>query len=270
MSTPDAAESAQATQGTTKAGGQPDGEPNAKGGQPDGAAQQGQDFEKDYKELQSKFSKVTDELKDVKGSQSKFEKYGGADKLIDQVEALLGDDEFNEWAKQRQQKNEYGINPNDTDAETKNALQLVEKIAQSTTDRTVKQAVAELKEEIMGSIDPVSSSVATETMDRLLDGLDEKYGDSWREVKDEMADIIEADKSFPKIPTAKAVEGALVQALLNAGKMEAFGEKLYKQSLEAKKDMATETLGTRPDATTDKKPQTVREAYRMAKQQHGG
>jgi hypothetical protein len=268
MSKPDEAGNATASQETTKAEGQPDGELKAEGGESTAKAQETEGLEKSYKELQSKFSKTTEELKANKEKLDKLNAYGGVEKIVEQIEYLAGNEDFKEWAKQQSQKNDYGINPSETDAETQQALKLVEKIASATTEKQVQKAVAELKKELQDQINPVSTEYAAEKMDSLLDGLDEKYGEGWHEVKDQMADIIEQDKSFPKIPTAKAVEGALVKALIQEGKMDEFGKNLYEKSLEAKKDMATETLGTRKDATTDTKPKTIQEAYEQAKRQH--
>jgi hypothetical protein len=270
--TQDEAASAAAAQETTGANGKPDGELAAKGGESKGEAQgtneSGDGLEKSYKELQGKFSKTTEAAKAAKAELAKLDKYGGVDKLIDQVENLLTDAEFVEWAKQRQQKTDYGVNLNETDAETKSALELVEKVSETTTSRIVKKEMEALRKEILDKINPVNTEFQADRMDKLLDGLDDKYGELWHGVRDKMADMIEADSSFPTMPSAKDVEAVLIKTLIAEGKMNEFGEGLYKRGLEKKKELATETPGTRTDSTSETQPKTIKEAYEMAKRQH--
>jgi len=268
MSTPDDAASAAAAQETTGANGKPDGELEAKSGESKGNAQDVAGLEKSYKELQSKFSKTTERVKELEATESKLGKYGGADKLLAQVEALLGDEEFTEWAKQRQRKTDYGINPDETDAETQSALKLVEKIATATTQKAVDSAVKELEEKLLGKISPMSTEYAAERMDRLLDGLDDKYGDSWHEVRGTLADLIQNDASFPEMPTAEDMEDALLRALRKEGKLQNVFSELSKRELTAKKELATETPGTRRDAKSETKYKTIQEAYEAAKREH--
>lgn len=267
MSKPDDAASAAATQETTTAERKPDGELDAKGGESGGGAQDTGGLEKSYKELQSKFSKTTESNKALQAQIETLNQYGGLDKIVEQIEYLAGNESFKKWA-ESEQKKEYGVDTENLDSETHEALKLVEKIADATTDKKLQKALADLEARMMEKISPVSTGYMAERMDRLLDGLDDKYGDSWHEVRESLADIIENDKSFPKMPTAENVEESLMIALKREGKLNEFIQKLNQRELDKKKELATETPGTRKDAAPETKFKTIQEAYEAAKRQH--
>jgi hypothetical protein len=110
--------------GETEAGQVQDGEEQAAAGSPDVET-----LKKSYKELQAEFTKRTQKQAELEASLKQLDAYGGIDNLVQSIQYMRSDPDFQKYVLSKQQKNELGVDTTDMDNETKEALGLVDKIA---------------------------------------------------------------------------------------------------------------------------------------------
>jgi hypothetical protein len=240
------------------------GEPEATGvEEEEGETQESNtDWEAQYKEIQSAFSKATDELKGLKDTVGKFETYGGADKVVEYVDYLTKDPEFANWVKSRQSLNAYGVDESQLQPEEKQAVDLVQKMIKS----ALAEKEAELEKKWESKINPVAETVRANMIREHFNGMDDKYGEDWREMKDVMDELLKSEPSgVQNSPSFEDVEHLYIKAIMREDKMGDFASKIYEKNLKDKTEQASDGPAMKPGKAAPKQAQTIQEAFEQAK-----
>ncbi len=237
---------------------QPEGEPDA--GEELSAEetpeQKFQRVEADYKELQGKFSKTTDESKSYKEAIERFKPYGGVEQVERWVQALANNESFAKWVQDEQSKQMVGgINLADADDETKRAIDVMQKVASQVVEQKVAQRVK-----------PLEDKLADNNIASLMTKMDEDYPE-WREVQDKMSEI--TPKWMEENPTLRDFKALWHMALEETGKFDDYAKSRYTKSLEEKKQKSTEKPQTTVAKGAKKKAQSIEESYEDATKELG-
>jgi hypothetical protein len=256
--------------GTSQVEGKPEeeletetGEPEAEGvEEEEGETQESDtDWEAQYKEIQSAFSKATDDLKGLKETVGKFDNFGGADKVIEYVDYLTKDPEFANWVKSRQSKNAFGIDESQLQPEEKQAVDLVQKMIKS----ALAEKEAELERKWESKINPVAETVRANTIQKHFGEMDSKYGEDWREMNTAMDEILASEPDRVKTsPSFEDIEHLYIKALLKEGKMDDFASKIYEKNLKNKTAQAADAPSMKHGKSARKQAETIMEAYEQA------
>ena len=226
-----------------------------------------EDFQAKYKSLQTEFNTRNESNKEL---QSDFDQLNGS---LDKFGGMDGIQKWADWIAQNEQAirkmsadeqyNVAGIDMANADDETKRAIQMIETI----TDQRVKQQVEQAMKE---QVQPLSDSFKKESLDKNMNELSDKYGDSFEDLRDEMATLSEKlPAEVQDNPSLEHLEDLYWKALRTTGKMEDYASNVYKKQLEDKKSKSTE----KPDSPAGKSAKTqatsVAEAFRMAQEETG-
>jgi hypothetical protein len=207
--------------------------------------------DKDYKSLQGEFSKKTDALK---AAEEQFGKYGGADKVLEWVGYLDGNAEFAKWVQSQQDEKLYGQDKSQFDDETRQAMELVERIA----DEKIAEAMR-LR------VDPLANSYKSRLLQESFKTMDGKY-DDWREMEGPMEVLSHTlPPDVADNPSVSDLEALYFRALAQEGKLEDYGRKVYERNLTALKTKNTDKT-TASGASGGRKPSnTIAEGFAAAK-----
>ena len=224
--------------GTAQAGGESGGSVGQAGGEsgsapelPDGItaeslAELGYIPDKDYKSLQSEFSKKTDEYK---SGQGRFDKFGGQDQVMQWIEYLDGNPQFADWVKGQQEEKLYGQSADSFDDDTRAAMELVEKIV----DDRIGSAM-------QSQVQPLADSYKSRLLAESFKTMDGKFPD-WRQVEGTMESLSHGlSAEVADNPSVGDLEALYFRALAEEGKLVDFGKREYERTLEALKNSNTD------------------------------
>jgi hypothetical protein len=218
------------------------------------------ELETNYKNLQTEFGKRNESDKELR---SRFEQFGGIDKVHEHVSYLVNNPRFTEFLKQEQQSQVIGgVDISGYDQEQKDAINLVQQMA-------TQIAQTEIQKAMKNKVDPLANSYKERLMDEHFAKMTEKYP-NWREQEKQMETL--ADKLPIEVqdnPTLADVEALYLRSIVADGKIEKFGADLYQQKLEQKKAQSTEQPPTTTGQTQEKRATTIAEALRRSKKTHG-
>jgi len=207
---------------------------------------------KSYKNLQREYSRIQNDV--VK----KFEVYGGPEQVLQWTQYLANNPEFNQWVVSQKNKTELGIDESTLDESTKSALQTVRKIARSVAEEEMKKVRQE--------IEPISETQKQEVLARHFEDMDDKYGDSWHEMRDLMSELSESlPQNVQDRPKFDDVEDLYFKALRKSGQMDSYAAKQYEKKITEKRAKST-SKPTSPGESTPSKARSIAEAFAMAKQ----
>lgn len=216
----------------------------------------GNQLHKSYKELQSKFTTTNQSLIDLNKN---FDAYGGADSILEAVQALSNNPDFPAWYKDQQSKTEFDeLGLDSSDPKIKEAVEIVEKLVGR-----------KFQDRYNAEIKPLVDSQKQDLISKNTKAMDVKFGEDWRELHNTMAEL--SDKLPPAIqdnPSLENLEDLFWKAARESGRMDEMMKKVYQKSLESKKSSAT-TTPTSVSKGEVKSANTMREAYLSAKQKVG-
>ena len=97
--------------------------------------------------------------------------------------------------------------------------------------------------------------------------MDEKYGDSWHDMKEKMSELSEdLSERVQDNPTFKDVEALYFRALVEENKMDSYAAKQYESKLKNKQAKSS-TKPASPGESTPSVIKNMMDAYSLAKQQ---
>ncbi len=224
-----------------------------------------QDFKKDYGELQSKFTPMSQEHAKMKEAiqliQQQSASFGGIDQMFQWAQGIQTNPNYQQFLKQQQYEQAGITGP--VDDETRQALDTVQSIA----DQSAKQQVQEL---LKKHIEPVINHQRQETINSHFDKMD--YAEpGWKEMLPQMINSAGGMAlSKQEHPTFKDVQDLYIRTLQDAGKFNDYVVKKYNSILAAKKKLSTPKPAPASNGTGTKQFKSVREAYEAALQEVGG
>jgi hypothetical protein len=267
-------------QGTSGNNGQPQGGTEVIQGQPEetlstqGEPESGQEpsveptpeeklaaVEKDYKALQSEFTKRNET---EKGWKDRFQAFGGIDKAHEHLNFLVNDPAFHDYLKSRQSQ-EYvgGQDISQMDDEQKQAVELVQKIV----DQTVASRLENFKRE---NLDPLANSYHKDSIANTLGEIENDWGDIYRENKDAMAEVV---KSLPENvrnnPSKDDLTDLMWSVIRRSGNFEKYAAQFHAQSVKSKKENSTTPPPTTQGFDNLPAPKNIAESFAQAKKKLG-
>lgn len=236
-------------------------EPTGVEGAAEAKTPESQDYESMYKELQTEFGSRNEELKGFKVSADAMAAFGGSEQLVEWASYLQGNPRFAEFVRSEQEResNEQSGFSDDMDEDTRQALELVDKRAEMIADRKVREILE-------SQINPIANRYKEQQLDSNLDQMDEKFGDSWRDMQDEMAVLAEKlPLEVQDAPSLEVLEDLYWKALRTTGKMDGVMANIYEQKLNTKKAQSSERPASNAGQGQAKKAMTMQEAFAQAK-----
>ena len=191
-----------------------------------------------------------------------MEAFGGSEQLVGWANYLQNNPRFAEFiqAEQARENNEQLGYDENMDEDTRNALDLVRKEAE-------RIAEAKVQEYIKNKVDPITDRYREADLESNLSQMDDKYGDAWRDVQDEMAKLAEGlPLEVQDAPTLDVLEDLYWKAVRTSGKMEGVMASMYEQKLKAKQAHSSERPASNAGQGQPKKAMTMQEAFAQAKQ----
>ncbi len=216
---------------------------------------------KDYQNLQREFGTRNEELKGFKDVAEQRASFGGSDQLMEWASYLQNNPRFAEFiqTEQTRENNEQLGYDENMDDDTRNALDLVRKEAERIAD-------AKIQDYIKNKVDPITDRYREADLESNLSQMDDKYGDSWRDVQDEMAKLAEGlPLDVQDAPTLDVLEDLYWKAIRTTGKIDGVMASMYEQKLNAKKAHSTERPASNAVQGQPKKAMTMQEAFAQAK-----
>lgn len=258
---------------STSAEGQPTGDPEAggqatasqTGGEPTGVEGLPEDWtpdtiadrHKDYTSLQSEFTKRNQAFNELN---SKFDRFGGADQLLQWAEYLDTNPKFAEWVESQKQQETLGTSLDDLDEDTKQAIELVQRMSKSEVDRLYQEKVA-----------PIENSLKERQLQNTMNELGEKYGEKFDQMRDTMAELAaDLPLEIQDNPSAEVLDDLFWKAMRKTGEFDKYAADVYKKQLEATKAKSMDKPTQKLNTTKQTKPMTVTEAFELAKQAAAG
>lgn len=246
-------------EGTTE-GGEPTTDVAQAEGEPTEAAglfagQTSGQIEKQYKDLQSDYTKKGERLSELEESAGLLSGYGSNQQISDYLAQLQGNPRFAEFMRTEQERELYG--ETDMDDDQRKALGIVESVAERISSEQVQKA---LESKVAPFVDQYKEGILKNN----LSTLQEKYGDSFEEMKSGMAEIAQTlPESVQDAPSLEQLEDLYWSAVRKSGKMDSVMASAYEKKLKAgkSKSMDAPTTG---GATSTKKATTVQEAFQQA------
>lgn len=217
-------------------------------------------YESMYKELQTEFGTRNEELKGFKDSAETMDAFGGSEQLVQWATYLQNNPRFAEFiqAEQARESDEQMGYSDDMDDDTRQAMDLVRKEAKRIADIQIQEALKD-------RVDPIANRYKEQQLDSNLNQMDEKFGDSWRDVQDEMAVLAEKlPLEVQDAPNFDVLEDLYWKALRTTGKMDGVMASMYEKKLNIKKAHSTERPASNAGPGQAKKAMTMQEAFAQA------
>ncbi len=216
---------------------------------------------KSYKALQSEYTKVNEQFKQL-------ERFGGPSQISQWAEYLSSNPRFAEWVRSEQAQSalgKIGIDEAQLDDDGKKAFDTVRKISEAIADNIADAKVRQLlQQEIM----PLSEAYKQQLLEKHFEGMDSKYGKEWHEMRDVMSELSESLPSrVQDRPAFEDLEDLYFKALRKAGKFDGYAARQYQKTLSEKKQKATEKPGNAGESASHP-ARTIQEAFAMAKRAH--
>ena len=219
-------------------------------------------WEQQYKTLQTEFGTRNEELKSFQDMASQMEAFGGSEQLVGWANYLQNNPRFAEFiqAEQARENNEQLGYDENMDEDTRNALDLVRKEAE-------RIAEAKVQEYIKNKVDPITDRYREADLESNLSQMDDKYGDAWRDVQDEMAKLAEGlPLEVQDAPTLDVLEDLYWKAVRTTGKMDGVMASMHEKKLKEKISHSSERPTSNAGQGQPKKAMTMQEAFAQAKQ----
>jgi hypothetical protein len=229
-------------------------EPTAEEGLFDGMT--AEQLHNSYKSLQGELGKRTESFNDLEGQLSK---YGGADQLLQWAEFLDGSKEFADWYQNQQQAQTLGTSLDDLDDDTKQAIELVQRMSKSEIDKAMQEQVA-----------PLQNAYKEQIFQTNIDAMTEKYGDRFDKMRDTMAEIAaDMPMEMQDNPTVDTLDDLFWKAMRVSGEMDNYAAEQYQKKLESKKSMSMDAPTKKTNVGTKSNVVSMLDAYNAAKAAQG-
>ncbi len=226
------------------------GEPTPAEGLFDGMT--GEQLHSSYKSLQGELGKRTESSKEFEG---KFDRFGGADQLLQLADYLDGSPEFGEWYKGQVQSQTLGTDVNEFDDDTKQALELVQRMSKAEIDKAMNEKVA-----------PLENAYKEQVLQQNFDTMTDKYGDRFDKMRDTMAELAaDMPTEIQDNPTVDTLDDLFWKAMRVSGEMDNYAQEMYQKKLESKKAMSMEAPSKKANVGTNKNIASMWDAYDAAK-----
>lgn len=216
-----------------------------------------------YKDIQKLVSTKDNQYSEIKSQLAALDRFGGFDKVVQWADTLSASPEFNQWVQDKNKQTYYGYDPNTMDAESKQAIELIEKVSTFKAQELINQIVDK-------QVTPIVEANRKATIQTHFAALEQKYP-KWRDVADNMDKLSEQlPANISDNPSAKDIEALYLMAIVDAGKVEDFAASIYSKKLETKKSQTSAQPPTNTGNANPKSAKTVREAFEMAKRALNG
>lgn len=226
------------------------GEPTTPEGLFDGMT--GEQLHSSYKSLQGELGKRTESYNDLEGQ---LNKYGGADQLFQWAEYLDKSPEFAQWYQDQQQAQTLGTSVDDLDDDTKQAIELVERMSKVQIDKAMQEQVA-----------PLQNAYKESIFQQNIETMTEKYGDRFDSMRDKMAEIAkDMPMEMQDNPTADTLDDLFWKAMRVSGEMDNYAAEQYAKKLESKKSMSMDSPSKKANVGTKSNVVSMLDAYNAAK-----
>ncbi len=262
--------------GTIEPGGEPQQE-DVSEGQPETGPEPSEEFgpeHKSYKEIQSAFSKKSEEAKALQDRisklESQFQPLGGVEQALQSMMQLAYDPDFQKWAGSRGQEadpklemyNQFGIDP-ETDPDTARTLDAVSQIA----DMRAKAQLQSMQQEVQNMKTELAREKVTGYLSQLRQTEGFEHLDDLRETMASMSEFMAPEKRSN--PSMEDIKDLYWMAASRSGKIDEYAQTAYKRQLEKKKTLSQE----KPSSSTKGSPvaevNSIMDAFNLAKQQMG-
>lgn len=225
------------------------GEPTSAEGLFDGMT--GEKLHDSYKSLQTELGKRTEASNEF---EAKFQKYGGADRLLELADYLDGNEGFASFVKTQQQADVLGTSADDIDDDTKRAMDIVQGMSRTEIERMYQEKVA-----------PLENHLKEQQLAVNVGAMSEKY-ENFNDMKETMADLAkDLPENIQDNPSLEDMEDLYWKAIRVSGKMDEYAAKTYAAKLEKakKQSMDTPTKKAEPSRLTGKL--SMLDSYEAAK-----
>ncbi len=225
-------------------------------------------LQRDYKALQAEFTKRNEAEKQLL---TELQKYGGKDAILQIADFINQNPDrvsrFEEFIKQESQplnkRNELGIDEASLTDEEKEALEMMNKLA----EQKVKNEIQQLEQKIQ----PFVQAQVNQHINSLISKLDNEYGQDWRKYEKKMSEIAQTFPfSDPQKLTMDDMYSLLDRAVRLSGDKEDFEAKMYEKKLKSAKEKQMSPSQKPSGKTNFKQASNIWEAWNQAKQQLGG
>lgn len=207
--------------------------------------------DKDYKSLQTEFGTRNDNDKAV---QDKFSQFGGLDKAAEMLDYLQGNEEFAGFLKAQQEAKIYGQPVDEVAPETKEAMAIVQRIADE-----------RIAENMRTQVDPLANQYKQVLLKENMGKMTEKYP-NWAEMKSEMSSIASTlSEQVQDNPSLQDLETLYLRSLVENGKIQDFGKSIYEKELQSAKAKSV-NKPTIAKAGVSGQAKTMTEAFAIAKE----
>ena len=187
----------------------------------------GQQLHDSYKSLQGELGKRTESNTE---SEARFDRYGGADRLLGLAEELDGNPKFAEWYKEQQQANIVGDEYSDYDDDTKQALELVSRLSE-----------AQIQKAMDAEVGPIKEAMLEQKLEATMESVSSKF-DNFDDMRGTMAELAsKLPAEMQSNPSAEDIEDLYWKAIRVSGKMEEYSASQYQAKLEKAKKQSSET-----------------------------
>lgn len=220
------------------------------------------DYEKQYNEIHPEFTRKSQALAEAEKTLSQFDNFGGTEKLLETANFLQNDPGFQEYLQNRQtqeQHQRYGVDTEDLDSESKQAMDLVEKMA----TEIASQQIEKFKDEFQGKLEPIEAERAEQNLANIESQMDEAHPD-WREFKDQMLELSgNLPDNIAESPDFNLVTSLYYQALAsNPEKYSEVMAKAHSNKLEKAKSKSIDSPGGTYKGTAGQ-ANSIMEAFKM-------
>lgn len=216
----------------------------------------GEQLHSSYKSLQGELGKRTESYNDLEGQ---LNKYGGAEQLFQWAEYLDKSPEFADWYKNQQQAQTLGTSVDDLDDDTKQAMELVQRMSQSQIEKAMQEQVA-----------PLQNAYKEQIFQQNVESMTEKYGERFDKMRDTMAEIAkDMPMEIQDNPTADTLDDLFWKAMRVSGEMDNYAAETYAKKLEAKKSMSMDAPTKKTNVGTKTNVVSMMDAYNAAKAAQG-
>ena len=226
----------------------------------------GDQAEKSYKELQKVYGKGQEELKTLRSKMDQIEgaagRYGGPEKMGEILDFVTTDPEMLAILQQKTGgSNQLGIDTEGLSEEGKNALRLVDQIA----EKRIEKALQDYDARVQSKLSPVLEKQRERELDGFMDKLDKKYGEEWMESLETMETLAQSmPEDVLENPTMDDMEDLFFKALRKEGKLEQFVGKQVTQKTRQKKSRSVGRSNSTDLEGASEKPKTMFDAAKIA------
>jgi len=213
-------------------------------------------WERQYKELQSDYGKRNETFGQLK---ERFDQYGGFEDGLAVLDFLNGSEDFAEFIKNQGNKL-YGVDV-DEDPTQAEAIRLVERVADSRSERRIKP----LEEKL----DQIMQLERRRAVENHLNSMDDMYP-NWEEQKESMEKLShELPASIRENPTLEQMEALYFLSLKRDGKLDQYAKSQLEKEMADKRANASDMPPVSSGVTDEGEIKDMADAWNRAKRKLG-